>query len=75
MGAGFGGLAAAIRLSVMGYRVQVLEKLDGPGGRAYVRKPDGFSFDGGPTIITVPFMFEELWRLCGRSFTDDVDCA
>ena len=73
VGAGFGGLAAAIRLSVMGYRVQVLEKLDGPGGRAYVRKQDGFTFDGGPTIITVPFMFEELWRLCGRSFTDDVD--
>ncbi|MBC7715432.1 MAG: NAD(P)-binding protein, partial [Pseudorhodobacter sp.] len=54
VGAGFGGMAAAIRLSVMGYRVQLLEKLDGPGGRAYVRKQDGFTFDGGPTIITVP---------------------
>jgi len=73
VGAGFGGLAAAIRLSVMGYRVQVLEKLDAPGGRAYVRHQDGFSFDGGPTIITVPFMFEELWALCGRKFQDDVD--
>ena len=66
VGSGFGGLAAAIRLSVMGYQVQVIEKLDGPGGRAYVRKQDGFTFDGGPTIITVPFMFEELWALCGR---------
>ena len=73
IGSGFGGLAAAIRLSVMGYRVEVLEKLDGPGGRAYVRRQDGFTFDGGPTIITVPFWFEELWALCGRKFSDDVD--
>jgi phytoene desaturase len=73
VGAGFGGLAAAIRLSVMGYQVQILEKLDGPGGRAYVRHQDGFAFDGGPTIITVPFMFEELWALCGRQLSDDVD--
>lgn len=73
VGAGFGGLAAAIRLSAMGYRVQVLEKLDGPGGRAYVRRQDGFTFDGGPTIITVPFLFEELWQLCGRKFSDDID--
>jgi phytoene desaturase len=73
VGAGFGGLAAAIRLSVMGYRVQVLEQLDGPGGRAYVRRQDGFTFDGGPTIITVPFLFEELWQLCGRRLSEDVD--
>jgi phytoene desaturase len=73
VGAGFGGLAAAIRLSVMGYRVQILEKLDAAGGRAYVRRQDGFTFDGGPTIITVPFMFEELWALCGRKLSDDVD--
>lgn len=73
VGSGFGGLAAAIRLSVMGYSVQVLEKLDGPGGRAYVRKQDGFTFDGGPTIITVPFMFEELWGLCDRKFQDDIE--
>lgn len=73
VGAGFGGLAAAIRLSVMGYRVEVLEKLDGPGGRAYVRRQDGFTFDGGPTIITVPFLFEELWAMCGRKLADDID--
>ena len=73
VGAGFGGLAAAIRLSAMGYRVQVVEKLDGPGGRAYVRRQDGFTFDGGPTIITVPFLFEELWALCGKKLADDVD--
>nr|MDH4483156.1 NAD(P)-binding protein [Rhodoferax sp.] len=53
IGTGFGGLAAAIRLSVKGYRVQMLEKLDAPGGRAYVHKQDGFTFDAGPTIITL----------------------
>ena len=73
IGSGFGGLAAAIRLSVRGYAVQVLEKLDAPGGRAYVHHQDGFTFDAGPTIITAPFLLEELWTLCGRTFSDDVD--
>ncbi len=48
IGSGFGGLAAAIRLSCKGYQVQVLEKLDAPGGRAYVHRQDGFTFDAGP---------------------------
>ncbi|GAB5414613.1 MAG: phytoene desaturase [Congregibacter sp.] len=73
IGSGFGGLAAATRLSVKGYRVTVLEKLDEPGGRAYVFRQDGFTFDAGPTIITAPFLLEELWSLCGRRFSDDVD--
>jgi phytoene desaturase len=73
IGSGFGGLAAAIRLSVRGYAVQVVEKLDAPGGRAYVHYQDGFTFDAGPTIITAPFLLEELWTLCGRTFSDDVD--
>jgi phytoene desaturase len=73
IGSGFGGLAAAIRLSVRGYRVTVLEKLDQPGGRASVFKQDGFTFDAGPTIITAPFLLEELWSLCGRRLSDDVD--
>jgi len=73
IGSGFGGLAAAIRLSVKGYQVQVVEKLDGPGGRASVFKQDGFTFDAGPTIITAPFLLEELWALCGKSFKDDID--
>jgi phytoene desaturase len=72
IGSGFGGLAAAIRLSVRGYRVTVLEKLDAPGGRAYVWRQDGYTFDAGPTIITAPFMLEELWALCGRRLADDV---
>jgi phytoene desaturase len=73
IGSGFGGLAAAIRLACKGWRVQVLEKLDAPGGRAYVWRQDGFSFDAGPTIITAPFMLDELWALAGKKFSDDVE--
>lgn len=73
IGSGFGGLAAAVRLGARGYQVDVYEKLDGPGGRAYVYRQDGFVFDAGPTIITAPFLLEELWTLCGRSMSDDID--
>ncbi len=73
IGSGFGGLAAAIRLGARGYRVTVLERRDQPGGRAYVYRQDGFTFDGGPTVITAPFLFEELWALCGRRLADDVE--
>ncbi|MEM7026593.1 MAG: phytoene desaturase [Pseudomonadota bacterium] len=72
IGSGFGGLAAAIRLGARGYRVTVLEKLDAPGGRAYVDHRDGYIFDRGPTIVTAPFVFEELWTLCGKKLEDDV---
>jgi phytoene desaturase len=73
IGSGFGGLAAAIRLGARGYRVTVLERLDAPGGRAYVYRQDGFTFDAGPTIVTAPFMLEDLWRLCGRRLREDVE--
>ncbi len=73
IGSGFGGLAAAVRLGARGYRVSVLEQLDAPGGRAYVHRQDGFTFDAGPTIVTAPFLLEELWSLCGRKLSDDVD--
>jgi len=72
IGSGFGGLAAAVRLGARGYRVTVLERLDQPGGRAGVFRQDGFTFDAGPTIVTAPFLLEELWRLCGRALADDV---
>lgn len=72
IGSGFGGLAAAIRLGARGYRVTVLESLDQPGGRARVFRQDGFTFDAGPTIVTAPHLFEELWALCGRRMEDDV---
>jgi phytoene desaturase len=72
IGSGFGGLAAAVRLGARGWRVTVLEKLDAPGGRAYVYRDQGFVFDAGPTIITAPYLLEELWSLCGRSLAQDV---
>jgi phytoene desaturase len=73
IGAGFGGLAAAVRLGARGYRVTVIDKLDAPGGRGYVRKRQGFVFDSGPTVITAPFLFEDLWKLAGRTMADDID--
>ncbi len=73
IGSGFGGLAAAVRLGARGYRVTVLERLDAPGGRASVHRQDGFTFDAGPTIVTAPYLFEDLWRLCGRELSDDVE--
>lgn len=73
IGSGFGGLAAAIRLGARGYRVTVLERLAYPGGRAGVLLQDGFTFDRGPTIVTAPFLFDELWQLCGKRRADHVD--
>ena len=73
IGSGFGGLAAAVRLGARGYRVTVLERLDAPGGRAYTFRQDGFTFDAGPTIITAPYLFEELWALCGKTLSDHVE--
>ena len=73
IGAGFGGLAVAIRLALKGYDVQVLERLGSAGGRAYVHRRNGFTFDAGPTIITAPFLLEELWDMCGKKMSDDVD--
>ena len=63
VGAGFGGLSMGIRLQSMGFDTTVVEALDKPGGRAYVREVDGYTFDMGPTVITVPHFIEELFRL------------
>lgn len=73
IGSGFGGLAAAIRLGARGWRVTVLERLERLGGRASVLERDGFTFDRGPTIVTAPFLFEELWQLAGRQLAEDVE--
>ncbi|MCA3563458.1 MAG: phytoene desaturase [Methylocystis sp.] len=72
IGAGFGGLAMAIRLAVKGYQVSVFEHLEQAGGRANVYRQDGFTFDAGPTIVTAPYLLEELWELCGKKLQDDV---
>ncbi|MDF3015108.1 MAG: Zeta-phytoene desaturase [Thermomicrobiales bacterium] len=70
IGSGFGGLAAAIRLASRGHDVTLLEKRDQPGGRAYVYRQDGFTFDGGPTVITAPWLITELFTLTGRRAED-----
>lgn len=63
IGSGFGGLAAGIRLASRGHQVSIYEKRDQLGGRAYVYRENGFTFDGGPTVITAPYMFDELWEI------------
>ena len=73
VGAGFGGLAAAIRLGARGWRVTVVDRLDQAGGRARVFRDQGFTFDAGPTVVTAPFLFEELWTLCGKRMADEID--
>ncbi|MBF6589055.1 MAG: phytoene desaturase [Ktedonobacterales bacterium] len=72
IGSGFGGLAAAIRLQARGHTVTLVEKRDKPGGRAYVYEQDGFTFDGGPTIITAPWLIHDLFALCGKRTEDYV---
>jgi phytoene desaturase len=73
IGAGFGGLALAIRLQSAGYVTTLLEKRDKPGGRAYVYEDEGFTFDAGPTVITDPTCLEELFQLSGRRMVDYVE--
>ncbi|MEM8826680.1 MAG: NAD(P)-binding protein, partial [Pseudomonadota bacterium] len=63
IGSGIGGMACAIRLQSLGFSTTIVEKLDAPGGRAYVRRADGFTFDMGPTVLTVPHFIEELFAL------------
>ena len=76
IGAGFGGLALAIRLQSAGVETTILESRDKPGGRAYYweRPTDAgtFTFDAGPTVITDPACLEELWALSGNRMADDV---
>lgn len=73
IGSGFGGLAAAVRLQGRGHEVILLEKRDKLGGRAYVYEQDGFRFDGGPTVITAPWLIEELFATGGRNPKDYVE--
>jgi phytoene desaturase len=73
VGSGFGGLALAIRLQSAGVQTTLLEKRDRPGGRAYVYRDQGFTFDAGPTVITAPNCLEELFTLTGRALSDYVE--
>ncbi|MCB2077280.1 MAG: phytoene desaturase, partial [Novosphingobium sp.] len=73
IGAGFGGLALAIRLQSAGVETTVVEARDKPGGRAYFWEREGFTFDAGPTVVTDPDCLRELWRLSGRDMSDDIE--
>jgi phytoene desaturase len=73
IGSGFGGIAAAIRLQCAGFDTVIYEARDKPGGRAYVYEDKGFTFDGGPTVITAPHCIEELFELAGRKMSDYIE--
>ena len=73
IGAGFGGLALAIRLQSAGIATTLIEGRDKPGGRGYYWEKDGFTFDAGPTVVTDPACLEELWALSGQKLADDVE--
>ena len=73
IGAGFGGIALAIRLQAAGVQTTLFEARDKPGGRAYVYEDEGFTFDAGPTVITDPSALEELFALGGRKMSDYVE--
>jgi phytoene desaturase len=70
IGAGFGGLGAACRLAARGHDVEIFEKRDKLGGRGYVYEINGFKFDGGPTVITAPFMFDDIFKAAGKNRED-----
>lgn len=70
IGSGFGGLGAACRLAARGHQVEIFEQRDKAGGRGYVYEINGFKFDGGPTVITAPFMFDDIFKAAGRRRED-----
>ena len=70
IGSGFGGLGAANRLAAKGHQVEIFEKRDKLGGRAYQYEINGFKFDGGPTVITAPYIFDEIFQAAGRKRED-----
>ena len=72
IGSGFGGLSSALRLRAKGYEVTLLEKHFDLGGRARVFKKNDFIYDGGPTVITAPYLFEELFSLFNKKISDYV---
>jgi len=72
VGGGIGGLAVAIRLRAAGHHVVVLERNEVPGGKLAVRRRDGFTFDIGPSLVTLPQVFDELFRVAGTTLADEV---
>ena len=70
IGAGFGGMAAAIRLRKKGYKVEIVDRCNNLGGRAQVFNVNGFRHDAGPTLITAPFLFKELFQLYNKNINE-----
>jgi phytoene desaturase len=73
IGAGFGGIAAALRMRARGYSVTIVDRLQAIGGRAQVFEKGGFRHDAGPTLITAPFLFDELFELFGEKREDHLE--
>ena len=73
IGGGFGGIAAALRLRAKGHDVTLVDRCPRLGGRAQVFEKDGFRHDAGPTVLTAPFLFDELFALFGRQRADYVE--
>lgn len=73
IGAGFAGIATALRLRALGYEVSLLERLDSLGGRAQVFERGGYRHDAGPTVITAPFLFDELFELFDEKLEDHLN--
>ena len=70
IGSGFGGIAAALRLKAKNHNVTLIEKQPDLGGRARIFKKNGFTFDAGPTVITAPYLIEELFELFNKKSKD-----
>ena len=75
IGSGFGGIAAALRLKAKGHKVKLIEKHPDLGGRARVFRRNGFIFDGGPTVITAPYLIDELFKLFKKNSKDYIELA
>ena len=73
IGAGIGGLSVAIRLATKGYRVQIVERQPQVGGKLNQLKMNGFSFDTGPSLITMPSVFQDLFHAANRRMEDYLD--
>ena len=73
VGSGFGGIAAALRMRAKGHQVTLIERLEDVGGRARVFERGGFRHDAGPTVITAPFLFDELFALFGETRSEHLE--
>ena len=73
IGSGFGGIASALRMKKLGFEVTLIERLGSLGGRARVFERNGYKHDAGPTVITAPFLFNELFDLFDKKIEDHLE--